>query len=108
MTEDEAKTKWCPFVRVDSTASNRVAFDEFSANDDPCCIGSACMAWRSKERQVERVQTGLGQLPVPYERFEREGWRQVDRPYRGADGLFYERTISEATGYCGLAGAPSS
>lgn len=43
MTEDEAKTKWCPFSRVGDdtlTANNRPS----SASYD--CIASACMAWR--------------------------------------------------------------
>lgn len=34
MTEEEAKTKWCPFARdVDGAPTTN-------------CIGSACMAWR--------------------------------------------------------------
>lgn len=49
MTEEEAKTKWCPHARVDSTASNRP--DSYPGHDIgsgkwPTCIGSACMAWR--------------------------------------------------------------
>lgn len=60
MTEDEAKTKWCPFSQVVQTAwdeekllyaasGNRVPASE---SDDKIfltstlCIGSQCMAWR--------------------------------------------------------------
>lgn len=50
MTEEEAKTKWCPFARVVdrqvelTAAANRWYGNAFSSNS--CCIGSACMAWR--------------------------------------------------------------
>lgn len=65
MTEEEAKTKWCPFARLvvaaqldnqgnpmvsqPQTTFNRIAV---SGKDGPWtphqgrCIGSACMAWR--------------------------------------------------------------
>lgn len=61
MTEDEAKTKWCPFARHEATAGNRLPYgkpgDE-PAPDDYCaeaamllpCIGSACMAWQWKRK----------------------------------------------------------
>lgn len=60
MTEDEAKTKWCPFARAvesgeagNSAPRNCVTM----VDEDPprklaaeligtSCIGSACMAWR--------------------------------------------------------------
>ncbi len=52
MTEDEAKTKWCPFVRrqfdYQTVAVNRTArvgqTDELP--HQALCIGSECMAWR--------------------------------------------------------------
>ena len=51
MTEEEAKTKWCPHVRFsacdDSDSSNR---DQVSTNTDVVglwnnCIASDCMMW---------------------------------------------------------------
>lgn len=56
MTEDEAKTKWCPFVRMMISARgsdlygpfNRMIVDKETAKVDNsiACIGSICMAWR--------------------------------------------------------------
>jgi hypothetical protein len=55
MTEDEAKTKWCPLVRVSiktgkdlSITTNRSEWSADPAMREPAtkCVGSACMAWR--------------------------------------------------------------
>jgi hypothetical protein len=84
VTEDDAKTKWCPFARVveydtvsATQARNRVA--RVTPQSEPAevladklhgaaCIADACMAWR---------------------------WRH---PRAGERGV--------GTGYCGLAGPP--
>lgn len=47
MTEEEAKTKWCPHARVlegyaERTSANRTA----EGKPAGLCIGSGCMAWR--------------------------------------------------------------
>lgn len=86
LTEEQARTKWCPFVRFhgtpsDDSISNRHGWFD---NDNPGmsrCIGSVCMAWRMKlspatERKAEAE-------------FRKGGQR-----------------IGEAEGYCGLAGTP--
>jgi hypothetical protein len=82
MTEDEAKTKWCPFARVisrngsDETAANRWPDDpESPAGTTNCCIGSACMAFRWLPDVVARPN-------------------------------LTERAHSGRMGFCGLAGAP--
>jgi len=48
MTEDEAKTKWCPHVRQsngykEGFSKNR---ESSGAPTDARCIASECMAWR--------------------------------------------------------------
>lgn len=52
MTEDEAKTKWCPFARkalwdpqigTVNGSANRQYYDDGPTTS---CLASACMAWR--------------------------------------------------------------
>ena len=81
MTEDQAKTKWCPFVRfgIDSLSgqlTNRRTDHAKAQNVN--CIGSQCMAWRW--------------IMTPDDAMETDG---VGRMGGGTP-----------TGYCGLAGKP--
>lgn len=50
MTEEEAKTKWCPMARIQdgSVVINTVNLDERvgGGRANVCCIASACMMWR--------------------------------------------------------------
>jgi hypothetical protein len=44
MTEDDAKTKWCPMVRMgDMNAPTGINAGNQAGTT---CIGSACMMWR--------------------------------------------------------------
>jgi len=45
MTEDEAKTKWCPNARSARPGGNNRHSDG-NGRFDCLCIGSGCMAWR--------------------------------------------------------------
>ena len=85
MTEEEAKTKWCPFARVivhrsdnegDGRDCSLVANRGYSVIKSQLsfCIGAHCMAWRWFSEH-DSVTAGLG----------------------GGDGKH---------GYCGLAGKP--
>lgn len=83
MTEDEARQKWCPFVRLSAQQDtshaqgycwNNRGDDTHDAN----CIASDCMAWRE-----------AGEAYVPCAPTE-EGFTYVAAP----------------AGYCGLAGKP--
>lgn len=60
MTEEEAKTKWCPFVRLGETAIGST-YNRCGPEASLYCIGSACMAWRWNERGL-RV---IGSIPPP-------------------------------------------
>lgn len=51
MTESEAKTKWCPMVRVYYDRNQNGVIDDaiFSNRETtPRCIGSGCMMWRKQ------------------------------------------------------------
>lgn len=89
MTEDEAKTKWCPQYQVnggtdaDDNRSTRFlpetkAYGPSLLNAK--CIGSACMAWRW-DRELWQLQTDEKGMCL-----------------RKEDGIYH--------GFCGLAGKP--
>lgn len=51
MTPDDAKTKWCPFVRFaigpQTPTWQEAAFSNRGQMDGKCtCVGPDCMAWR--------------------------------------------------------------
>jgi hypothetical protein len=82
MTEEEAKTKWCPMVR-----NMPIDPRSFAASPDPlaCCIGSACMMWRGQHAPVGR----------PLEPWE-----------RAAEAEQASEMLKSGHGYCGLGGRP--
>lgn len=73
MTEDDAKTKWCPMVRFKSAETGSgPAFNRGGSPDDwhiLNCIGSRCMAWRAemvdanddpKDIEARWIESGRG------------------------------------------------
>lgn len=113
MTEDEAMTKWCPFVRLAdrTTASLEFAYnrrhisDDDDALDATCdpplrCIASYCMAWRWSDAKrtaafLDAVQAHMKASPNP--NFAKS--TQAVYAERG-------REFENSEGYCGLAGGP--
>jgi hypothetical protein len=111
MTEDEAKTKWCPFARDSNTGGNRIRYGAGSDDAPPPeyggeaaaefpCIASACMAWRWSEAKrtaafLEAVQRHMAAQPRP--NFN----TAVQAVYAETGGQF-----ERVEGHCGLAGAP--
>lgn len=78
LTEDEARTKWCPMVRHSGDGANM-------PERDAECVGAACMMWRWHEPWTSSVEEGQGgDLVLRLS-------RKPDEPKRG---------------YCGLAGKP--
>lgn len=106
MTEEEARTKWCPFSRY--AWNGGVTSNRGSANDQhpdfvyaTRCLGSACMLWRSVAHNPQRRW--------------RVEWRGETTTYfwdpsthqEYADAKVEEmKPDVEPRGFCGLAGRP--
>lgn len=73
MTEDEAKTKWCPFSRylsegagVNRWKQSAPPEEPHALNPVPCrCIGSDCMAWRIDDSYLQMDMDDKGILFRP-------------------------------------------
>jgi hypothetical protein len=107
VTEDEAKTKWCPFARTVETdgrgstnGRNRVASTGVAEKVLAAellgaqCIASACMAWRWS---LDSDFNG----PPNLHKDEAE----VDRRFAAITDP--NKSSFRKGGYCGLAGQPS-
>lgn len=104
VTEEEAKTKWCPFARVRRHGiAGSAAFNRFVDSEAECdtaagsnCVGSDCMAWRISQQEPEvyytlrGVEVGIGEVV---------SWEDQNLLKR------CERKRAPV-GFCGLAGAP--
>lgn len=125
MTEEEAKTKWCPFSR--DKHGNRSAYsDEPVQEIDPDyvadmagaypCIGSACMAWRvlpPNDNWVLRFRDYMvADMWINAIKEHRAGTgsnlkdaKDYVDAIRGGTKPLPEPSIGRS-GYCGLAGKP--
>ena len=103
MTEDEAKTKWCPHTVASHTDPRAMAHHERPQLGLPtetfrhACIGSACMAWRTTPVQEHEAENDEDAAP-----YVEAGWR---KGIRARDGQFV--VIRGGEGFCGLAGRPA-
>lgn len=119
MSEDEAKTKWCPASRVNGTGtpsddvvltSNRPTHDAYN------CIGSACMAWRWSDGDQEMVAVyipkadlkGSPALHAPGKEWAYVGPHHNNSTYLDDNHYWFKRPWVPGArgGYCGLAGQP--
>lgn len=101
MTEDQAKTKWCPMVR-----ERPFAIERFHAQQNGIdrCIGAACMMWRWEHPMWEKNTEVHNKYVTP----EGEGWEWVEPSgalavWMGTEFGWYRK---RGEGHCGLAGKP--
>lgn len=102
LTEEEAKTKWCPQM-----AHHELACDETERRGQTNiggviaarCIASECMAWRFEGTRTETVW--IDPKPTPQQ--------EADAAERGESYCkpHYAETRVK-TGYCGLASRPAA
>lgn len=67
MNEAEAKTRWCPWARVE-VGETGVVVNRFRMDSEPdqglfqatLCIGSGCMAWRTNLMNDQDGYCGMG------------------------------------------------
>jgi hypothetical protein len=102
MTEEEAKSKWCPFVRFamhegDGTgAANRADIDMPHWNR---CCASDCMAWRWSE--PKRTAAFLEAVQKHMQGQDKPNFNTATQAvYAEIGGQF-----ARVEGHCGLAGA---
>jgi hypothetical protein len=113
MTEDEAKTKWCPNVRVNvgtHQTGNRLGAMANGVDSRLACIGSACMAWRSydivEDRETECISLAKprGELNPPFSNCP-DGFSVTRHDSDGYYDAISPRKVTRH-GFCGAFGAP--
>ena len=106
MTEDEAKTKWCPFARPGSVRpeecgevrGNRMMQGEVDTG--ALCVASACMSWRWSE--AKRTAAFLEAVQAHMQASAKPNFNTAVQAVYDETGGKFERV----EGYCGLAGSP--
>lgn len=99
MTEEEAKTKWCPFVRFHGTPSDDCIPNRSEQLPNITrCLGSGCMAWRWSE--AKRTAAFLEAVQAHMQTQGKPNFNTAVQAIYAESGGKFER----AEGFCGLAG----
>lgn len=106
MTEDEAKTKWCPFARPAAVAPHDCGEVRGNRNMDGAvdtgalCIASQCMAWRWSD--AKRTAAFLDAVQAHMKASSSPNFAKSTQAVYAERG----REFENSEGYCGLAGRP--
>jgi hypothetical protein len=99
MTEDEAKTKWCPMARQIHSGEIDLPPHNRSRYGWEMCVASACMMWRQDRQTTENLIEAI-------KRYRTEtGAGLFDAKTYVENHPEYARS-SDVGGFCGLAGHP--
>ena len=110
LTEEEAKTKWCPEIRTGlvhgMSVNHHVDMRPGGAgvHDETRCVASGCMFWRIY-REAVLPRTDIGTTHDQSPPTHGSGWTFVEGSETGSS---WSRELpgKPATGYCGKAGRP--
>ena len=72
MTEQEAKGKWCPFLRGDGMSREAGNYTTRDLGGRGNCLGSGCMAW--KWEKLREVTPGVDPMGWPVIESKTDGW----------------------------------
>ena len=102
MTEEEAKTRYCPLFALAAmmAATCNKDLTGFDVTKSIFCVGSKCMLWRTGDTEEHFCELDhVDKQAPPYE------WRKPDGDgwYRDARNGWHRK---KDDGYCGLAGEP--
>ena len=114
MTEDEAKTKWCPKAVVLESYAEKASFNVTIKDEQENfgrCIGSACMAWRwgiDTRSPAERCFDDTGLNTSEWRAKYRENPASAGCNDHAAFDRMYGKPEQPTHGYCGAFGKPES
>ena len=94
MTENEAKTKWCPMVRFGTASCNSDPQTQRNNYEGYCCIASECMWWvwdRTPEQYKNHLIEGGSDMPWAKPSGHCGAINRVDRHIRELDD--FERDL---------------
>lgn len=102
LTEEEAKNKWCPHVRIDMGAS--VVANYYNSDDFVSCIGAECMMWRWLPLTVNNSAFIKAAKKVAIEIGDNTTSRSKAVAYVHDNRAKYGLPAKPYLGHCGLAG----